>query len=133
MKRLMFATSLASIICFSLLILDYILNINSLIMVIVGTVLAGFTGLVITAKKPTPKPANDVFFSVKEQSRYVKLPCPQCKGTGQLSRSKVCPTCDGKGYELLPILRKQCDTCNGTGKQKRKVCRTCEGAGEVMA
>lgn len=68
--------------------------------------------------------------SVNKQDR-----CEVCNGSGAEtgSKSKVCPTCNGRGQVIssrgIFSIAQTCPRCEGAGKVIEKPCKTCHGAG----
>src|ERR1700756_5109585 len=61
--------------------------------------------------------------------------CEACHGSGAEagSRSKVCPTCNGRGQVIssrgIFSIAQTCPRCEGAGKVIEKPCKVCHGAG----
>ena len=61
--------------------------------------------------------------------------CDQCQGTGAEgnSKTKVCPTCGGRGQVVASrgffSIAQTCSRCEGTGQVIEKPCHACQGAG----
>jgi molecular chaperone DnaJ len=70
--------------------------------------------------------------SVNKQDR-----CEICQGSGAEagSKSKICPTCSGRGQVIssrgIFSIAQTCPRCEGAGKVIEKPCKTCHGAGRL--
>jgi DnaJ-class molecular chaperone len=65
-----------------------------------------------------------------------KVTCSFCGGTGKdpfgvLSWLSNCVVCGGRGTVLVPVSRRRCAHCQGTGAIKRFTCTVCHGTGFV--
>ncbi|HEX3801129.1 MAG TPA: molecular chaperone DnaJ [Verrucomicrobiae bacterium] len=70
--------------------------------------------------------------SVNKQDR-----CEVCQGSGAEagSKSKICPTCSGRGQVIssrgIFSIAQTCPRCEGMGKVIEKPCKNCHGAGRL--
>jgi DnaJ-class molecular chaperone len=67
---------------------------------------------------------------------FEKVTCSFCGGQGQdpfgiLSWLSTCVVCGGRGRVLVPVARRRCAHCRGTGAIQRFTCTVCHGTGFV--
>lgn len=67
---------------------------------------------------------------------FEEVACSFCSGKGTdpfgiLSWRSRCVVCGGRGVVLLPVSRRRCAHCRGTGAIKRFTCTICQGTGFV--
>lgn len=69
----------------------------------------------------------------KQLSFDAFVPCNSCYGRGYPvdAKTKVCPTCGGKGKVTLPPFTSTCSTCKGLGRIIKDYCTYCRGSGVV--
>ncbi len=65
-----------------------------------------------------------------------EVTCSFCGGQGKdpfgiMSWLSTCVVCGGKGLVLVPVSRRRCAHCQGTGAIKRFTCTVCRGTGFV--